>query len=301
MSLVIRSLHIYPVKSCAGIDLAESAVDERGLAHDRRWMVVDEEGMFLTQRTLPAMALIRPALRDGGLRLDAPGMLPLDVPADLPAGRAGRGESGRGESGHAQRPVRVWRDDVPADDAGDEAAAWLSAFLRQPCRLVRMAGRARRLAGPDRVAAWRLQFGAMAPGLSGEHAFGFADGYPFLITAQASLDDLNARLAAAGEAPVPMNRFRPNIVLDGLEAYDEDHLAMLACGEARFALVKPCTRCAVPDVDQLTARRGEAVGRTLAAYRSREAGVVFGQNAVVQAGPGAVLRVGDEVRADWAF
>jgi len=287
MSIVIRSLHIYPVKSCAGIDLSESALDERGLSHDRRWMVVDEDGMFLTQRALAAMALIRPALQARELVLEAPGMLPLSVPLPTSTGPL--------------RQVRVWRDEVPALDEGEEAAAWLSAFLGRPCRLVRMAGQARRLAGPDKVAAWQQRHGGMVPALPREHVHGFADGYPFLVAVQASLDDLNGKLAAAGAQPVPMNRFRPNIVLDGLQAYDEDHIAMLSCGDARFALVKPCTRCAIPDIDQLTARQGEEVGRVLAAYRSREAGIVFGQNAVVQAAPGAVLRVGDAVAAQWDF
>ena len=287
MGAVIRSLHIYPVKSCAGIDLAQSALDERGLAGDRRWMVVDASGTFLTQRALAAMALIRPALSDDGLRLSAPGMPVLCVPA--------------GPAPGPRRRVTVWRDEVDAEDEGDDAATWLSDFLRRPCRLVRIADDARRLAGPGRGAAWKDRHGSMAPALPGEHAFGFADGYPFLIAVQASLDDLNARLAAAGAEPVPMNRFRPNIVLDGLQAYDEDHLAMVACGEVRFALVKPCTRCAIPDIDQATARQGGAVGKVLAAYRAQQEGVVFGQNAVVQAPAGAMLRAGDPVDVEWAF
>ncbi|ANN66352.1 MOSC domain-containing protein [Bordetella bronchialis] len=292
MSLSIRSLHIYPVKSCAGIDLDVSPIDAAGLAHDRRWLVV-AGGQFLTQRQRPEMAAIRTALTATHLQLGAPGMPPLEVPLD------GSGLAGPEES------VTVWRDTFTARPEGEAAARWFSDFLGQPCRLfkVDIAG-AGRVVSRDWVGRWRESHADLAAGFDDRNLFGFADGFPLLIANQASLDELNAQLRGKGREPVPMNRFRPNIVLDGddLAAYDEDHLALLARGEdVRMALVKPCTRCSIPDVDQRSGRRGDEPGITLTATRSTDLGVVFGQNAIVDARPGAILRVGDAISAEWNF
>ncbi|OZI59814.1 MOSC domain-containing protein [Bordetella genomosp. 11] len=292
MSLSVRSLHIYPVKSCAGIDVEASPIDAAGLAYDRRWLIA-AGARFLTQRQLPAMALVRTALTASHLQLTAPGMPLLEVPLD------GSGLAGRDE------PVTVWRDTFPARAESEAAAQWLSAFLGVSCRLYRIdiAG-AGRVVSRDWVGRWRQEHADLAAGFEASPVFGFADGFPLLIANQASLDELNAQLRTKGHPPVPMDRFRPNIVLAGedLGAYEEDHVALLARGDdIRFALVKPCTRCSIPDVDQRTGQRGDEPGLTLTATRSVELGVVFGQNAIVDARPGAVLRVGDEMSVEWNF
>ncbi|ARP94750.1 MOSC domain-containing protein [Bordetella genomosp. 13] len=290
MSSRLLSLHIYPVKSCAGIDLTEAVLDRAGLAHDRRWMLVDDEGRFMTQRQWPAMALIRTALDGGVLRLTAPGLEPLEVPLD------------GSELAESVEQVEVWRDTVPARAEHPRASEWLSRFLGRPCRLVKVDEQARRPARSEWVQRWREKHPDLAEPFEGDHVFGFADGFPLLVVNQASLDDLNARLAAQGHAPVPMNRFRPNIVIEGeWGAYEEDYTAMATVGPARIAFVKPCTRCSVPDVDQDSAVQGDQPGRTLAAYRTLEPGVVFGVNAIVAEQQGVRLRVGDPVELELDF
>jgi len=290
MTARIASLHIYPVKSCAAIDLAESPIDRAGLAGDRRWMILTAQGQFMTQRQWPAMALIRPAITAGSLELRAPGMPVLRVPLD------------GSQLAATARPVTVWQDSVPARDESAEAAAWLSQVLSQDCVLVKLDAQAQRPARAEWVERWRGAHPDLAATFAGEHVFGFADGFPLLIANQASLDDLNARLAAQGRPAVPMNRFRPNIVIQGeWEAYDEDHTTIVTVGQVSMALVKPCTRCPMPNIDQLTAQCYDEPGRTLAVYRQFEIGVVFGQNAIVNAPAGACLRVGDAARVELDF
>lgn len=290
MTAQILSLHSYPVKSCAGIDLSEAAIDRAGLTHDRRWMILTSNGQFMTQRRWPAMARIRTGITASSLRLQAPGMSVLEIPLD-----------GSGLAGPA-REVIVWKDTVPARSEGAQAAAWFSRFLQRDCELVKIDVQARRHAKSEWVERWRAAHPDLAGDFAGDHGFGFADGFPLLVTNQASLDDLNSRLAAQGKAPVPMNRFRPNIVVQGdWQAYEEDHTAVIASGSVRMAFVKPCTRCPMPNIDQLTAERYDEPGRTLATYRTLEIGVVFGQNAIVQAPAGARLRVGDPVEIELDF
>lgn len=286
----ILSLHIYPIKSCAGIDLAESSLDRAGLAHDRRWMLVDDAGTFMTQRTVPAMARIRPELAGAVLRLHAPGMDPLDVPLDG-AELAGVVEN-----------VAVWGDQVPARAEHARTSQWLGRFLGRPCRLMKVDAQARRPARSEWVERWRAGHPELAAPFGGEHLFGFADGFPLLVANQASLDDLNARLAAQGKPAVSMNRFRPNIVVQGeWGAFEEDYTALVSAGPARLALVKPCTRCSIPDVDPATGERGDEPGRTLAAYRTLDIGVVFGQNAIVAEDTPVRLKVGDPVGIELDF
>jgi len=290
MSARILSLHIYPVKSCAGIDLDESPLDRAGLAHDRRWMLVGADGQFMTQRQWPAMALIRTALSANALRLSAPGMADLLVPLDGSALQAD------------VETVGVWKDTLQARRESAAAAQWCSDFLKTPCRLYKVDASATRPAKPEWVDQWSAGHPDLAARFGGDHFFGFADGFPLLVANQASLDDLNARLRAKGVAPVPMDRFRPNIVVQGeWEAFEEDHTAMISVGAVGMAFVKPCTRCSIPDIDPLTAVQHDEPGRTLAGYRNLEIGVVFGQNAIVDAPAGARLKVGDAVEIELDF
>lgn len=279
----ISRLFVYPVKSCAGVALQDAVLTATGLDLDRAWMVVDEEGEFVSQRELPRMALVRPALTPHELVLNAPGMQALHL---------------RLEAAGAAVSVRVWDDVVPAFDMGQEAARWFSQFLGKSLRVVRF-DRAHR-----RLSSLKWTGGLEAPNQ-------FSDGYPVLVASEASLAELNARLAAAGHAPVGMERFRPNLVLDGLEAHDEDLLGLMRIdvqgpsGEpAELLPVKPCPRCPIPNIDPATAQPSPQVGDTLQAYRRLEVvggAVAFGMNAIVRAGEGAVLKVGQRVVADFRF
>jgi hypothetical protein len=271
MGGAIAGLFIYPVKGCRGIALPSARVTERGLEHDREWMVVDHAGRFVTQRTEPRLASIATAITATSLELAAAGADPLQVPLDQ-AGIAG--------------PVTVWRDTVPGIDQGRAAAAWLSARLGGEYRLVRFDPTARRRCNP-----------AFA-GTSGAHT-AFADGYPLLVLSQASLDDLNARLAA----PLPVDRFRPNLLLSGVDAYDEDYIDEICCGEVALKMVKPCTRCEVTTIDQQTLERGLEPLRTLAGYRHNAVldGVAFGMNAIVTAGAGAMVARAAPVAHSYRF
>lgn len=254
----IASLFIHPVKSCAGLAPRRVRVVETGLEHDREWMVVDGNGRFVTQREEPRLALVRPQLGAGTrtLTLSFPGLEPLRVAVE-----------GQG------RPVEVtcWRSRCAAWDAGEDAASWLSAALGRPLRLVRFDPSRPRLSSRERTGE------VAAPNL-------FSDGYPLLVLSQASLDDLNSRL----ERPLGVERFRPNLLIDGVEPYAEDRIREIDAGPVTLRLVKPCTRCVITTTDQSRgARDGEEPLRTLRAYRlDRELrGVVFGMNAIVARGP----------------
>ncbi|MBP3980180.1 MOSC N-terminal beta barrel domain-containing protein [Acidovorax sp. JG5] len=280
LSGTISRLFVYPVKSCAGIAVQEALLTDTGLDLDRAWMVVDAEGVFLTQRTLPRMALIRPQLKTSELVLRAPGMLALHVAIDAVEGPA---------------TVTVWEDTVPAWDMGPLAAQWFSDFLGQPCSLVRFDPDYRRLSSMD----WTE--GVEAPNQ-------FADAFPLLVTSEASLAELNARLAATGQEGVGMERFRPNVVLAGFGAHDEDRVDMVRVDagghEVHLQPVKPCSRCPIPNIDPATAQSSPAVADTLQTYRQDErlgGAVTFGMNAIVRQGAGQVLRVGQRVAADVRF
>jgi len=290
MATQILSLHIYPIKSCAGIELSSSELDRAGLQGDRQWMLVSPDGRFMTQRRWPEMARIQPSMSSSHLIVQAPGMDSLHVPL---------------ESDQKDGPVReviVWKDRVLACEESAEASAWFTKVLGTQCALVRTDRHRQRPADMHWVAQWRENYPDYASVFAGEHGFGFADGFPLLVANQASLDDLNARLVAKGKASVPMNRFRPNIVIQGeWEPYDEDLTIQVSVGDITLAFVKPCTRCPIPNIDQQTGERFDEPGQTLASYRVVEAGVVFGQNAIVNAFPGARLSVGDEVKIDLNF
>jgi uncharacterized protein len=276
----IARLFVYPVKSCAGVELSEVVLTETGFDLDRAWMVVDEAGDFVSQRELPRMALIRPQLKHLDVILRAPGMLALHLSIDT-----------------VEEPVRVrvWDDEVQAFDMGGTAAQWFTDFLGRKLRLVRFDPDHRRLSNP----AWTGGVEALNQ---------FSDGYPILVASTASLDLLNEKLVAKGSAPVGMERFRPNIVLEGIEAHDEDRLTTLSIAtegeEVRLRPVKPCARCPIPNVDPATAEVDPVVGDTLQGYRRNEilgGAISFGMNLIVEQGVDATLRVGQQVTADWSF
>ena len=280
LTAAIARLFVYPVKSCAGVELREAALTETGLDLDRAWMVVNEAGEFVSQRELPRMALIRPQIRSTDVVLRAPGMLALHLQIDTVEQAV---------------KVRVWDDEVPAFDMGAVAAQWFSDFLGRRLRLVRFDPEHRRLSN--------LQWtgGAEAPNQ-------FSDGYPLLLASTASLDLLNEKLAAAGHAPVGIERFRPNIVLSGLEAHDEDRLEFLRIatgeGEVQLRPVKPCTRCPIPNIDPATAESDPVVTDTLQGYRRNPAldgAVTFAMNAIILSGVDQTLRVGQPVGATLKF
>ena len=279
--LLLSGLHVHPVKSCGGIAVDEALVIETGLEFDRAWMVVDEQGDFVSQRELPRMALVRPKLGASDVELRAPGMLALHL---------------RYDAAEAACRVRVWDDAVAAYDMGDLAAQWFSDYLGRRVRLARFDPAARRLAD----AHWTGAF---------EAETAFSDGFPLLVTSTASLTELNRRLLAAGHDAVSMQRFRPNIVLDGIEdAHGEDFIDELTLespdGPVLLKLVKPCGRCTIPDVDPATALQGHTVADTLAAYRAEPrigGALAFGMNAIVVSGVMHRLRVGACVQATLKF
>lgn len=261
--ILVTALNVYPVKSCAGTSLQLARLDARGIMHDREFMVVDTFGEFLTQREAPRLALIRPARTDDLLELSAPGMRPLRIEPVV-----------EGEP----RSARLWRDHVEVLDQGQPVAAWLSEFLGMPCRLVRQADNDMR-----RVDS------AYATGPGDQ--VNLADGYPLLLISEESLKDLNRRLAE----PLPMNRFRPNIVVRGTgEAFAEDDWSRIRIGDVECSPVKACARCAITTTNQVTAERRAEPLVTLAGYRRVSRGVLFGQNLIHHAR--GVLRVGDGVQ-----
>ncbi|MDE2846683.1 MAG: MOSC domain-containing protein [Gemmatimonadota bacterium] len=280
----ISSLHVYPVKSCAGHELTRAELDTRGIRDDRSWIVVGDGGgqlgppdpsgssgppgsraplSPLTQREAPTLALVQPALSSGGLALSAPGMEDLSVP--------------RIEDGPA-RNVDVWGDLCDGIDQGDDAADWFSTYLDASCRLLSFS--------PDFVRPVDPDF-ARRPG----DQVGFADGFPLLVISEASLADLNARL----ETPLRMNRFRPNVVVADCPPYAEDTWKRVRAGEVEIDLVKPCGRCATTLVEQESGTAGKEPLRTLATYRKFDRPAPsFGHNAVHRS-PG-VLEAGMAVQ-----
>ena len=280
---VLSELYFYPIKSCAGIALREATLTAAGLmsgdVHDREWMVVDTDGVFMSQRTCPRMALITPQISDGILELHAPGLTPLSIALDLAASTA------------PMIRVQVWDDVVDAQNCDTATANWLSTALGLPCRLVRFPPSARRLA------SMRWTQGKEAPTR-------FADAFPLLIISQAALDDLNQKLIAQQRAALPMNRFRPNLVLADTGAFDEDYAATISIGDALLKPVKPCVRCNIPSVDQATAIIGADPLDILQTYRANplmDGGITFGMNAMVLAGEGSLLTVGQPVEIEFDF
>jgi uncharacterized protein YcbX len=278
----VTELLIYPIKSCAGIQVGEaqflvSGVVAQGV-HDREWMLVTREGQFLTQREYPRMALLTPRIDGDAVEVTAPGMPPLRLPlAHDPMA--------------ANLTVQIWDHSVEAADCGDAAAAWFADAIQGPCRLVRFR--------PDVHRATSTKWTGGVPAETR-----FADGYPILVIGQASLDDLNARLQAAGRAPLPMNRFRPNLVVDGIEAFEEDYVESFAADGLAIRPVKPCARCPIPAIDQATGIPGLDPLDILQGYRANprmEGAVCMGMNCIVTGGEGDSLRVGQQLDVAIAF
>jgi len=259
----LDAMHIYPVKSMAGIPVTAWPVETLGLTYDRRWMVVDTAGRFVTQREVPKMCLIRVSLGPSCLELQAPGRGGIETPLAPSPLRSQR--------------VTVWGDPCDAWLPDPEADRWLSGVLDADLRLAFLPEGGGRSIDPhfDRLG----------------RRVGFADGFPFLLIGAASLDDLNGRLST----PVPMNRFRPSLVVRGSPPFAEDTWRRAQIGRIHFDVVKPCARCATTTTDQATAERGVEPLRTLATYRRVEGEVRFGQN-LIHRGTGE-LAVGDPVAA----
>jgi uncharacterized protein YcbX len=276
----IAGLYVHPVKSCARIAVDQALVIETGLEWDRQWMVVDEAGEFVSQRELPQLALVRPTLRLHDLVLRAPGMLALHLALDAIESEA---------------RVRVWDDELQAGDMGDLAAQWFSDYLGRRVRLARFDPAVQRVSDPR----WTGEVRALTA---------FADAFSLLLLSSAAVDGLNARLQARGASPVQSDRFRPNLLLDGLQPHEEDWIDRITFdgpdGPVVLRLVKPCTRCSIPDVDPERGEPGHAVGDALAAYRAdaRMAGkITFGMNAIVEEGFERRLAVGTRGQATIRF
>ncbi len=263
----IASLHVYPVKSCRGIDVESTLITPTGPEWDRRWMIVDAIDRFITQRSHPRLATIATAITNGTLQLSAPGRPALSVP--------------RNHDGE-RRKVVIWSDSCRGIDAGPVAAAWLSEYLEQALRLVRIDDAVPRHADPEWVGPT-------------PQPVAFVDAYPLLLISQASLAELNRRLPA----PLPMNRFRPNIVIDGVPPHAEDAMALFCMDSIVLRGVKHCTRCSTTTTDQYDGSRNadQEPLRALKTYRHdlKLKGVTFGQNCIVHAGVGERLRVGAEL------
>jgi uncharacterized protein len=263
MAVTLASIHIYPLKSCAPLPLDTTSVQRRGIAHDRRWLVVDADNRFVTAREYPRLTLIRATAGDDSLHLAAPGMPALSV--DVPPADACR------------LTITIWDDRVVPLRADARANAWISEFLEKPCTVVYMDDACVRAADPDWSAA-------------GDEV-SFADGYPLLLISQAAVDHLNERL----QKPVPALRFRPNLLVAGTEAHAEDGWKRIRIGDIEFDVVKPCIRCVFTTVDFFSGTfdpTGEPL-RTLIKYRRTPKGVAFGQNLIPRSE--GSLRVGDPV------
>lgn len=286
----ISELFVYPIKSCAGIALREARLLATGLEYDRCWMVTDPAGAMLTQRAYPRMALIEVELGVEDLIIRAPGMNELRTPL----------ASARLEAPPTVQ-TKVWSDAAYGLDTGDACAAWFSTFLGVPARLLRFDPERERIVDPRYTES------------VGGAVTHFADGFPLLVIGQASLDDLNSRLNGKGAPSIPIDRFRPNVVLTGLDAYEEDYVETLsidaqASDAVQLQLVKLCTRSPMPTIDQATGAPDpdwpNEPTDTMSVYRAnaqRGGAVTFGNNALVASGAGTWLRVGQAVAAELGF
>ncbi|MBX9669562.1 MAG: MOSC domain-containing protein [Candidatus Obscuribacterales bacterium] len=256
--LTVSSLHYYPVKSCAGIDIDAAQIVDRGIKDDRGWLVVDDDGKFITQREIAKMALIKATVVGGdherGLHLEGPGMPSLVVLESAAL---------TDDDDRCKCRVTVWNDTCTAVDQGHPASEWLSRFLETPAHLVRMYEQEVRKVRSESESATPSQVS-------------FQDGFPLLVISTASLADLNSRL----EEALPMNRFRPNIVVDGAQPFEEDQWLSIRIGDIVFEMDSPCSRCVITTIDQSLAVAGKEPLKTLASFRREGKQVMFGQNAI---------------------
>lgn len=257
----LSAIYRYPLKSAAGESLQHCDSDAFGLQGDRRWLLVDAQGEFVSQRSTAVLCLLAAQRTDSGLALNFKGE---------------HRQVMRPEADAPRLTVRVWGDSVEALCADDASSQWISGQLRQPLRLVYMPDDARRAVDPDYAV--------------GGETVSFADGFPLLLLSSAAMDALNQRLPA----PVPVDRFRPNLVIQGAEAHAEDGWRQLRIGDALVELVKPCSRCVIPSINQANAERDSSINRTLAGYRRRDGQIYFGMNGLVA--PGSRFKLGDPVR-----
>ncbi|MGB8981642.1 MAG: MOSC N-terminal beta barrel domain-containing protein [Anaerolineales bacterium] len=247
--ITISNIIYYPIKACRGFEVDSVCVERMGLEHDRRMMVVTPAGKFLTQREVPRLALATPKLDHGTLELSAP---------DYDSLQLGIRTSG------TPWPVDIWKSQgVHAIDQGEEAAGWFSDWLGTPVRLVHFADGYKRRVSQEYA-------------VNEDDHTGFADGYPILLTSEEGLQDLNSRL----EMPVPMDRFRPNLVVKGCEPFAEDTWNRIRVGDVELAVVKPCARCVVTTIDKETLDQSREPLRTLGKYRRHKLGAIFGQNVI---------------------
>ena len=261
LTIHLSEITIYPIKSMKGVALQSAKVELRGLQFDRRWMLVDRDATFISQRDVPRLALISTQIKEDSIIVEAPGKQRLSLPAKM--------------SGSTPISVRVWDDTVRVLPAGREADEWFSDFAGVDCRPVYMPDDSLRPVEPRYALASDI--------------VSLADGFPLLLVSQASLNDLNGRLPE----PVPMNRFRPNIVVSGSGAFDEDGWKKIRIGDLSLRIVKPCSRCVTTTVDQSTGVQGKEPLATLSRYRNFNGKVHFGQNAIPE--NEAVIRLGDRV------
>lgn len=247
--ITLSNLTYYPIKSCRGFDVTESNIERMGLEHDRRLMVITLENKFLTQREYPKLALVTPTLQNDSITLSAPNYDSLHFPIK--------------KTGYSI-PTQIWKSEgVQAIDQGDETAEWFSNWLDVPVRLVHIADGYIRKVSADYA-------------INDDDHTGFADGYPILIISEESLQDLNGRLDSA----LPMNRFRPNLVIKGCKSFEEDSWKRIKIGDIEFALVKPCARCEVTTIDKETLERSKEPLKTLGKYRKHKLGAIFGINVI---------------------
>lgn len=260
-TLVLQEIYLYPIKSLGGISVSEAFVEERGFRYDRRWMLVDKKGDFVTQRQHPQLALLQVSLSKTQLEVFSKGDPSQRIAFDL------------GLVSDQELQVSIWGDQVLARVVSADVSRWFSDFLQMELDLVVMPESSQRKMDPRYA-------------VQGE-SVSFADGMPYVMIGQASLDELNQRL----EVPVSMDRFRPNLVFSGGQAFEEDQFARIKVGEVDFQVVKPCARCVLITVNQQTGEKGKEPLATLATYRTVNNKVYFGQNAVALT-PG-IVRVGD--------
>jgi hypothetical protein len=260
----LSEINIYPIKSLKGISLNEAKIEARGLSFDRRWMLVDEDNKFLTQREFPKMATLTTEVSDDHLKV-VNGNATLEIPHET--------------GSEVTANVTIWKSSgLKAEVYDSSVNRWFSERLGTACKLVRMPDATKRVVSPNYAIR------------KYEDTVSFADGYPFMLIGEGSLGDLNSRL----EAPVPMNRFRPNFVVSGSDAFAEDGWKKIRIGETVFHVVKPSERCVITTIDQTKGEKGKEPLKTLNAYRNFNGKVLFGQNLIAESA-GGVIKVGDEI------